>query len=99
VAPSALVRGLQTHGVMEDDLAIPIPLADGTVCVHDQHGREWRVREVDASRVPGSRAATCLILATEDAVHRLWRYPQSWRCLPATEWPTLLESRTGARPP
>ena len=43
--------------------------------------RRWTLREMDARRVPGARAATCLICESTDVIRRFWRYPRDWRSL------------------
>lgn len=46
-----------------------------------RNGVSWEVREIDASRVPGARAPTCLIFESRYVVRRVWRFPEGWRTL------------------
>lgn len=41
-------------------------------------GSRWRVRELDASAVPGARGSRCLIFESEAVVRRFWSYPRDW---------------------
>jgi hypothetical protein len=43
--------------------------------------RAWRVREIAARAVPGSRGPRCLICESTEVVRRLWTYPTDWRGL------------------
>jgi hypothetical protein len=43
--------------------------------------RAWRVREVAARTVPGSRGPRCLICESAEVVRRLWHYPDDWQHL------------------
>jgi hypothetical protein len=42
---------------------------------------EWRVVEVDARSVPGSRGERCLLFSNANCIRRVWRYPANWRTL------------------
>jgi hypothetical protein len=55
----------------------------GTVTVYDDQGVRWVVSERDATGVPGARGPRCLVFMSEHAVRRVWRYPATWRRLPA----------------
>jgi hypothetical protein len=44
----------------------------------DEHGIEWEVSEVDASKVPGARGRRCLIFESVHAIRRVWDYPPDW---------------------
>jgi hypothetical protein len=44
----------------------------------DEDGRLWRVHEVRAAHVPGSRGTHCLIFFARDTLRRVWRYPADW---------------------
>ena len=50
--------------------------------VDDAHVH-WRVTEREARSDPGAHGDRCLIFTCEDAVRRVWDYPQGWRVLPA----------------
>jgi hypothetical protein len=39
------------------------------------------LREVDARKVPGARAPTCLICESADVIRRLWAFPGDWHSL------------------
>jgi len=55
--------------------------ADSNERLVQRGDRAWRVREVPARTVPGSRGARCLICESAEVVRRLWRYPDDWRAL------------------
>jgi hypothetical protein len=59
-------------------------------------GREWRMREMNASTVPGAHAPRCLICESDDVVRRIWSYPENWRYLPDDELLALCERSTAA---
>ena len=44
---------------------------------------DWSVVEVEASSVPGSRGAHCLVFSRRDCIRRVWDYPRDWRTLDA----------------
>ncbi len=44
----------------------------------EHHGAQWRVREVDATRIPGARGRRCLIFDSDGIVRRVWAYPDTW---------------------
>ncbi len=39
---------------------------------------QWRIREMDATAVPGSRGTTCLVCESFDVIRRLWIFPEDW---------------------
>jgi hypothetical protein len=41
-------------------------------------GIAWRVREMDATNIPGARADRCLIFDSESVVRRAWSFPRAW---------------------
>ncbi|MDQ6888540.1 MAG: hypothetical protein M3068_14820 [Gemmatimonadota bacterium] len=51
----------------------------------DASGVGWRVHEMPAGRVPGSRGDNCLILESDGACRRLWNYPSTWFDLPVSD--------------
>lgn len=59
-------------------------------------GVSWRVREVDTSRIPGSRGDRCLIFDADGVVRRAWNVPDDWRSLGEDELWALLDG--GAHP-
>ncbi|MDF1505062.1 hypothetical protein [Roseisolibacter sp. H3M3-2] len=58
-------------------------------------GRKWRVWLADTSRVPGARAARCLIFDTGDLIRRVWRVPDDWARMTAAGLLTLVERSPG----
>jgi hypothetical protein len=54
-------------------------------------GIAWRVREMDATNIPGARANRCLIFDSEGVVRRAWSFPHSWAELDDASIWALLE--------
>jgi hypothetical protein len=46
--------------------------------VIDRAGTTWRVKEIDASELPGNRGPRCLIFETTELMRRIWQYPRRW---------------------
>lgn len=44
----------------------------------DECGVGWRVHEMQAGTVPGSRGKNCLVIESDGACRRLWNYPSRW---------------------
>ena len=57
----------------------------------EQGERHWTLREMDARRIPGARARTCLICESTEVIRRLWDYPSNWRKLDDVELAALCE--------
>lgn len=53
--------------------------------------RQWTVREMDARRIPGARAARCLICESTEVIRRFWDYPTDWRARGDAELVALCE--------
>jgi hypothetical protein len=66
--------------------------------VLDAWGVEWRVLEVAARYVPGSRGDFCLIFDAPGVCHRLWEYPADWSSLSDAELLALGRRHRDARP-
>ena len=54
-------------------------------------GIAWRVREMDATNIPGARANRCLIFDSEGVVRRAWSFPRTWAELDDEDIWALLE--------
>lgn len=63
----------------------------------DEQRTPWTVREIDASHVPGARAARCLIFESPGLIRRLWSYPPDWRTLPDADLEALMNGPRGVR--
>jgi len=57
----------------------------------EHHGAQWRVREVDASSIPGARGSRCLIFDSDGIVRRVWAFPDSWAGLDDDDVWSLLD--------
>ena len=44
-------------------------------------GLFWSVAEVDGRTIPGARGPRCLVFQSENAIRRVWCYPEDWRAL------------------
>jgi|GEM_PF-1419765 len=47
--------------------------------VADDHGKRWRVREMEMPESDGSVARKSLIALNEMVIRRFWSFPASWR--------------------
>jgi hypothetical protein len=43
-----------------------------------RNGVRWSIHEIDSSRVPGARRASCLIFECDGIVRRVWEYDADW---------------------
>jgi len=57
----------------------------------EHHGAQWRVREVDATSIPGARGRRCLIFDSDGIVRRVWAFPDSWAGLDDDDVWSLLD--------
>lgn len=51
----------------------------------DAGGVSWRVHEMQAGSVPGSRGKNCLVIQSDGACRRLWNYPSRWFEIPVAD--------------
>lgn len=61
----------------------------------DHRGTLWSISERDATNVPGSKGARCLICMADAAVRRLWEYPRNWRQLAKADLELLVDRPRG----
>jgi hypothetical protein len=69
----------------------PAPVPPSKRRTLQRENEQWTVREADARRVPGARAAFCLICESSEVVRRLWTYPEDWQDLSDDDLWQLLE--------
>lgn len=55
----------------------------------DDRGVRWRVREIDASRLPNARAPFALVFECDRGWRLCWQYPADWVRLPDAELEAL----------
>ena len=67
------------------------------LCFTDARGIHWSISERDATNVPGSMGARCLICMADAAVRRLWEYPRNWRQLAKDDLQRLVDRPRGGR--
>ena len=49
----------------------------------DDAQTRWRVSERDCRKDPGTHGEWCLLFTSDDAVRRVWEYPNDWHLLSA----------------
>ena len=59
----------------------------------DPKGIDWRIYEISSAHVPAPRGRQCLVFESDDAIRRVWNYPDDWQRLSPTELVALSWNR------
>ena len=59
----------------------------------DPTGIDWRIYEFSSAQVPAPRGPQCLVFESDDAIRRVWNYPDDWQHLSPTELVALSWNR------